>query len=903
MQKMESDPIGNPSLPICILRPPGEAEDIPNVVGTLEDSLRAHDIEVVVCTWPPDIEDVRDKCVIALLDMARPFLCDLDAVDFDMLRQVALQSARLLWVCPSDDPHMAVATGWLRVLQNENVNKHYQYLALERRADASAPDCALAIAKVAMAQTEEREFIERSGLLNIPRWSYNPEMTRTVTDSVVSLERDTTLLGDIASGLPLRMIHAGDPEHAHFVSDALRMPDLAADQVEIELRFVVIVDHDVRNPGTATLHEASGIIKAVGPDVSLRPGDHVCLSFFGHLSTRVVAKESICLRVPAGVKMSEAACLPVTFATAVRALIDVARVKPRQHVLVQAGGTRIGRAVVLLATASDAIVYATARDAEEVKTLIGLGFSRQNILIDGDSDIPAATKILTGKKGWDVIVRTDKTASATCLLLECIAPNGAFVDVYPSGFDRMRETTISLMGVGSLLPEDPVLMQKTVSHAVAYRRQLSTFVESFDIFPSSSVTDALTRQSSQGANRGVMLSFHHEDKIQVSPGVKNTMQLHDEATYILAGGLGGIGRSLAKLLVDNGARNLAFLSRAGPESPAATSLTKSMAGLGVTVKTFACDISDEQSLTKALSECTRTMPPIRGAIQAAAVVRDAVFDNYTLEQWQANLRPKVQGSWNLHCYLPKDMDFFVMLSSIAGLMGHQSQAGYAAGNTFQDSLALYRQSQGLPAVAIDLAAMLDVGAIMEGTTAAKFSASEATWMTEAELHSIMKMCISGGIDGYATPPQVCTGIPSGGMVQLGQHEMPLHFERPFFVALKHLGTTGKATSEPTAMVDKMTELLHRLAASNSLAVAEICAAEILCARLAELLQRAADNIDLNERLHKYGIDSLMAVDLRTWIGKNMKADVSLFDVLNAESIRELSSKIAKASKLVSRDVQ
>jgi acyl carrier protein len=345
-----------------------------------------------------------------------------------------------------------------------------------------------------------------------------------------------------------------------------------------------------------------------------------------------------------------------------------------------------------------------------------------------------------------------------------------------------------------------------------------------------------------------------------------------------------------------------FLSRAGPESPAATSLTKSMADLGVTVKTFACDISDEQSLTRALSECTRTMPPIRGAIQAAAVVRDAVFDNYTLEKWQA-MRLKVQGSWNLHCYLPKDMDFFVMLSSIAGLMGHQSQAGYAAGNTFQDSLALCRQGQGLPAVAIDLAAMLDVGAIMEGTTAAKFSASEATWMTEAELHSIIKMCISGGIDEYATPPQVCTGIPSGGMVQLGQHEMPLHFERPFFVALKHLGTTGVATIEPTAMVDKMTELLHQLAASNSLADAEICAAEILCARLAELLQRAADSIDLKEGLHKYGIDSLMAVELRTWIGKKMEADVSLFDVLNAESIRELSSKIAKASKLVSRDVQ
>ncbi|TLD11753.1 putative polyketide synthase [Venturia nashicola] len=297
------------------------------------------------------------------------------------------------------------------------------------------------------------------------------------------------------------------------------------------------------------------------------------------------------------------------------------------------------------------------------------------------------------------------------------------------------------------------------------------------------------------------------------------------------------------------------------------------------------------------------MPPIRGVIQAATVVWDAVFDNYTFEQWQANVRPKVQGSWNLHCQLPKDMDFFVMLSSIAGLMGHRSQAGYAAGNTFQDALALHRQRQGLPGVAVDLGAMLDVGAVKDGTTAANFSASEATYMIEAELHSIMKMCFSGEVGEYATPSQVCTGLPSGGMLQLGRHETPPHFARPFFAALKNLGTTGAVLAGETASIDIVTELIGRFKNSSLPDDAQILAVEILRARLAKDIQCAADDIDPSRPLTKYGIDSLVAVDLRSWVRKEVGADVSPFDILSARSFHELASKIVKTSNLSLQDIR
>jgi NADPH:quinone reductase-like Zn-dependent oxidoreductase/acyl carrier protein len=872
-----------------------------DVVELLTQTLCAHDIEVTVCAWPPNVEEVKNKSVISLLDMERPFLCSLDASNFDVLRQVSLGSARLLWISQDDDPHMAVGTGWLRVLQSENTNRQYQHLTLEETAEKSTLDLALAIAKVAMVQTDEREFVERDGSFDIPRWSYDPEMTRTIADSTLSLQFDSVRLGDVNRGCPLRMLHGGDSKDAHFVPDTPWLSLLAADKVEVELSFVNITHHDLVNPGTRTLREASGVVKAVGSDVSLlRPGDSVCLSFFGHLSTRVTLDEVLCQKIPAGVKMVEAACVPITLATALRALVDVAGVKPQQNVLVQAGGTKIGRAAVLLASASNAVVYATARNAEEVKSLVALGIPTQNVLMEGDPLLPAATKILTDDRGWDIIVRTAKTVDETCILPKCIADFGAIVDVFPSSnVDCMRETTISVMGIGSLLPEDPVMMQKTMSRIANYLPQLSALASSFDVFPSSAISDALECHKMQDEHRGVILSFDSEDTLRVSPSAKNTMQLDVDATYVMAGGLGGLGRSLARLLVDNGARNLVFLSRGGPNTTAAKSLVNDMAGLGVTVRTIKCDIGDEDSVAAALAECS-AMPPIRGIIQAAADIQDSLFDNYTIEQWEANLRPKVQGSWNLHCQLSSGVDFFIMLSSIVGLAGHQGQAGYAAGNTFQDSLALYRRSRGLPAVSIDLGAMLDVGTIFERTTAANFSSSVA-WMKEVDLHNIITMCISNEIDGYDVPAQVCTGLPSGGMLQLGQHETPLYFERPLFAALKSLGTTATNAASVATPVDGVAEFVYQLTNVDSLDDAESYTAAILRAHLAEAIQRAVDDIDLSQPPYSYGIDSLMAVKLRAWIGEKMKADVTLFDILNAKSIQDLASKVAKVSQLVPQE--
>tara|TARA_R110002060_G_scaffold51583_1_gene62594 strand:- start:872 stop:1495 length:624 start_codon:yes stop_codon:yes gene_type:complete len=203
--------------------------------------------------------------------------------------------------------------------------------------------------------------------------------------------------------------------------------------------------------------------------------------------------------------------------------------------------------------------------------------------------------------------------------------------------------------------------------------------------------------------------------------------LSPEATYVLVGGLGGLGRSLAMFMVQHGAKHLAFFSRSGATSEGQLNFMNSLKQQGIDARAYACDICDKSQLEVVLQQCSQEMPKIRGVIQGAAVLRvrvftkmldqadnvvqDAIFENMTYDDWVTATRPKMQGSWNLHETMPKDLEFFVFLSSSAGAIGARGQANYNSGNGFQDALAHHRRSRGLAAVSLDLGPILGAGVI------------------------------------------------------------------------------------------------------------------------------------------------------------------------------------------------
>ena len=893
-----------------MLLPPHRSPRAALVAEELSKSLPDDGLNVSTLAWPPNPQELEGKFVISLLEFDRPLLSCLEATDFDTLRDTMLSAKRVLWVCAGSDPLMEVAVGLLRVLESENVSNQYQYILLEGKPKRSVLSTSQQIAKVMRLEGLESEFFERDGRLNISRWIHEPRMTRTVTKSAEMTTFDTAPLGEIRPSLAVRMLHGVDLENAHFVPDDSHDSRLLADEVEIEIHSIVLNDDDTESPEGLSLREVSGIVKAVGHDVTdLLPKTRVCATFFGRLSSNAIVQRAQCHPLPDSVSMKEAACLPSTFATAFYAVVDIARTKPCQTVFIQAAGSRVGRAVTLLAKASGAFVHATTDDREETRWLEALGIDPGNILIEGDPDLMAALRDLTGGHGFDVIVRTKEPSESRCRLAKCLAPGGTIVDVRDKAVisddslvkTRAEDITLFLTSAGKLPCWHSAPRNETISKALEFSPELSAMSKSSISFPSDRISDALKCQKKQSGRRNVLLSFDERDRIPVAPSVESRFHLPMQATYVLAGGMGGVGRSLARFLVANGARNLIFLSRSGANSSHARRLVEEMEDKGVKVAVFACDVADSDALATILAFCKETMPPIRGVIQAATVIRDAIFHNLTFENWQTNLRPKVQGSWNLHDQLPTDMDFFVMLSSIVGLTGHRSQAGYAAGNTYQDALAHYRQASGLPAVSINLGAMLDVGTIAEGTTTASFSASEAAQMDEVELHLIASMCISGATHRrQVPPPQVCTGMPSGGILRAERREDPAHFERPFFAVLKNLGISSATTETPTAATDKVKDLVDRLRSAVSMKDAYLCVSELLRLRLAKELGLASEAVDLHKPLHQYDIDSLKAVDLRSWFAKVLKADINTFDLLKADSVSALASMIVEVSELVTR---
>jgi NAD(P)-dependent dehydrogenase (short-subunit alcohol dehydrogenase family) len=161
---------------------------------------------------------------------------------------------------------------------------------------------------------------------------------------------------------------------------------------------------------------------------------------------------------------------------------------------------------------------------------------------------------------------------------------------------------------------------------------------------------------------------------------KPALSLRPDATYLLVGGLGGLGRSLATRIAARGARYIVFTSRSVAQKPEAQELLAKLGEQGVNTKAFACDIGDEAEFRRVLSEIeVLGFPKVAGTVTFAMQIHDVFFENMTASDFQAAVRPKVNVTRNMHRLLPKDLDFFICMSSVAGIVGSRGQGNYNAG--------------------------------------------------------------------------------------------------------------------------------------------------------------------------------------------------------------------------------
>jgi hypothetical protein len=287
--------------------------------------------------------------------------------------------------------------------------------------------------------------------------------------------------------------------------------------------------------------------------------------------------------------------------------------------------------------------------------------------------------------------------------------------------------------------------------------------------------------------------------------------------------------------------------------------------------------------------------------------QDGTFTKMSYDDWQASTSPKTHGSWNLHTLLPRGMDFFVMLSSIAGVVGSAGQANYAAGNTYMDALAHYRNAQGERTTALDLGVILNHG-FLATNDALRDRILRGGIMEAITSHDVLCLlnhyCDPAQSPPSTSNPQVAVGLAPASKLKAAeargnQWTLSLPFYRHIMAGATE--TRGQSTGEDSAE----SRLRQEFVSAPMLADAAVVVSRSLLKRLVIMspgLQGRLDAKSLDEPLQTFGIDSLQAIELRSWFAREFSADVPIFAILGDETLASIGVLVAEKSKLRATNV-
>ena len=268
----------------------------------------------------------------------------------------------------------------------------------------------------------------------------------------------------------------------------------------------------------------------------------------------------------------------------------------------------------------------------------------------------------------------------------------------------------------------------------------------------------------------------------------------------------------------------------------------------------------------------------------------------TIEDWHQSIKPKVQGSWNLHALLPRDLDFFICLSSISGVVGSGGQANYAAANTYMDALARYRVTQGERATSLDLGWMKTEGVVAESTSLSAMmgAAGHMIPITQAEFHALLEYYCNPTLDlPSADSSQAVIGPEIPAMMLSKGLKEPSWMQRMTFRHLRQIKLGGPSSSP----AGKVTDYANLLRNASSIADAARIVTEGLSQKLSRALSISQVDINVSKPLHAYGVDSLLAVELRNYFAKEFSVDVSTLDIMGAASFEAVGMTVAMRSPL------
>ena len=452
--------------------------------------------------------------------------------------------------------------------------------------------------------------------------------------------------------------------------------------------------------------ECAGRISKVGPDVTdVAVGDRVVGCGFGAIASHVIVRADHTKPIPDGMDDAAAAGIPLVTVTAWYSLVDQADLQPGETVLIHSAAGGLGLAAIGVAKACGANVIATAGTERKRAYLRRLGIT--HVLDSRDLSWADQVHVITEGRGVDVVLNS-LTGAAIPQGLAALAEDGRFIEVGKKDIYSGRNVSLSAFAKGvsfaavdvaGLITRRPPRFAKLLDRVWREVTKGALCALPVSVHPFGEAAEVL-RTMSHGSHIGKLVLADPSTVVDIAPQPLADGRFRSDGSYLLTGGLGALGLSLAEYLAEHGAGALVLLGRSEPDT-AATERIEALRAAGTAVRTFAVNVADRDGLADVLAAVRADLPPLRGVFHAAGVLDDAMIDNLTAEQAERVLAPKVDGARHLDELTTGDpLDAFVMFSSVAGLIGNIGQAPYAAGNVFMDALAEARRRRGQPALAV-----------------------------------------------------------------------------------------------------------------------------------------------------------------------------------------------------------
>ncbi|MEZ0355728.1 sulfolipid-1 biosynthesis phthioceranic/hydroxyphthioceranic acid synthase [Mycobacterium sp. SA01] len=861
------------------------------LASALTDALKLNDADVTTMSWPQQADHVGNAERLAsyfaeggfdnvvVVSPARIAGCPEEQMPLRGGEQVRhlVRIARELADTAGEPPRLHVVTrnaqtvladdrpnleqaglrGLLRVIGAEYPQLRPSQIDVDDDVDAKL------VARALLTGSEEDETAFRAG-----EW-YSAHL---FPSPLQPDERYTTVVDHSRDGMRLEIRVPGDMQTLELAAFDRIPPGPGQIEVAVtasSLNFADVLLAFGRYPSFEGLHpqlgiDFAGVVTAVGPDVtSHRVGDHVGgMSPNGCWGTFVTCDADVAVTLPSGLRDDQAAAVSTASATAWYSLVDLAKIKAGDKVLIHSATGGVGQAAIAIARHFGADIFATAGTEERRDILRGMGIT--NVYDSRSAAFGEEIRRDTDGYGVDIVLNS-LTGASQRAGVDLLAFGGRFVEIGKK--DIYGDTRLGLFPFRknlSFYGVDLALMATT--HPAQIRELLNTVyrMTAEGVLPQPETThyplaDAATAIRVMGAAEHtgkLLLSVPKVGHSSVVVPPEQAKVFRRDGSYIITGGLGGLGLFLASKMADAGCGRIVLNSRSEPKPEALVEIER-MRAAGTQVEVVSGDIALSETVDRLVTVATATGMAVRGVLHAAAVVEDAILPNITDELIDRDWAPKVYGAWHLHrATTAQPLDWFCSFSSAAALMGSPGQGAYAAANSWLDGFTHWRRSQGLPATAIAWAAWDQIGAgkhLAASGDTTMISPDEGARAFEALLRH------DRAYSGYA--PMIGTPWLTD-----------LAARSPFAEAFKASGDRPADTSTFRAE-------LHELPVEEW----PTRVRRLVSEQLSLILRRS---IDPDRPISEYGLDSLGNLELRTRIETETGIRVRSMDITTVRSLAE-----------------